>query len=325
MSDKLYIIDISFDTAQIVSKTSKFSGTHFAKYCLASIDEKTNKMITKFYTGDVLSCLRNILIYLNGRPLELANFKVTLKSTNNVVKSINKVTLPMLVNVIDVDVHSDGNNSLTRLYDCTHIAIANVIGIRGKQEIDYGCVKCSKDGHCEMISWKKLQALMQKGKLDMHNVTLHFDEKTSQTSLIRTNISNLGTIYLTVNIDTPDAEKVQNTTKVTKNAKEQEKKQGLLKGLTDCRSPLMYSLTEDYPLDAMQYIIKTYTQGEPIDYMLNADYTVEQLRVLHRAYKEGIDITIIADPSVSAKTMENIRKKFEYGLWECINFGNLRK
>ena len=59
--------------------------------------------------------------------------------------------------------------------------------------------------------------------------------------------------------------------------------------------------------------------------MMNSEYTVEQLRVLHRAYNEGIEIAIMADPRISARSMEGIRKKFEYGLWECIDMSNLKK
>lgn len=314
MNSKLYIIDISAEAAKSAAKQSHFKGAQFAKYCLATIDEKTNKMTTMIFTGDVLSCLRNAIAHA-GRAIELGNFRVRLFG-NNQSMVIEAATLDMVgSHISDAEVLGDGNNSLAKLFDSTHVVIANVIGQRGKQEIEYGCVTVDKKGKTIMTSWSNLEKAMKAGAVRAHNIRL------SETgSLVRTNISNLGVIYLKVELDTIKKEK-----KLVESDKDVKTKTKLLTQVTKANSPLMYDLTMDYNLDAIQYILKTHSQGEPIHYMLNSDYTVEQLRVLHRAYNEGIEIALIADPRISARSMESVRKKFEYGLWECIDLSNLRK
>lgn len=326
MSNKLYIIDISKEAAQIAAKTSKFSGAHFARFILTSVDEATNKMTNEVFVGDTLTVLRNIaLSKLNGKQIALGNFKVTLKTINNTLKNINELKADTLANVIQIDVHGDGNNSLAKLADCTHIAIANVIGKRGTKEIEYGCVVCDKNGQSQMMSWKNLQNAIMSGQYKVHNIAVRTDSRTGDISFVRTNISYLDTIYLKVDVDVTKTTTTSQTNKQLKNEKEQATKNKLLAQLTQTKSPLMYSLTDDYDLSALQYILKIHFQNEPVNYMMNADYTVEQLRLLHRAYKNGIDVAIIADPRISAKTMEGVIKKFEYNLWDCIDLANLRK
>lgn len=320
MNSKLYIIDISAEAAKSATKQSHFKGSHFAKYCLATIDEATNKMTTKIFTGDVLACIRCALLQSTG-PVQLGNFKVQIYSRVGqkcMIDTAHNHTFEHSLSqdcVVDADVYGDGNNSLAKLFDSTHVVIANVIGQRGKQEIEYGCVTVDKNGKTIMTSWSNLEKAMKAGAVRAHNIRL------SETgSLVRTNISNLGVIYLKVELDTIKKEK-----KLVESDKDVKTKTKLLTQVTKANSPLMYDLTMDYNLDAIQYILKTHSQGEPIHYMLNSGYTVEQLRVLHRAYNEGIEIALIADPRISARSMESVRKKFEYGLWECIDLPNLRK
>lgn len=315
MSNKLYIIDISAEAAKSATKQSHFKGSHFAKYCLATIDEATNKMTTKIFTGDVLACIRSALLQSAGRAIELGNFRVRLFG-NNQSMVIEAATLDMVGgHISDAEVLGDGNNSLAKLFDSTHVVIANVIGQRGKQEIEYGCVTIDKNGKTIMTSWSNLEKAMKAGTVRVHNIRL------SETgSLVRTNISSLGVVYLKVDLDTHQPIK-----RVTDDVKAAQTKTKLLKQITKAQSPLMYELTDAYNLDALQYILKIHSQGEPVHYMMNDAYTVEQLRVLHRAYNEGIEIAIIADPRISARSMEGIRKKFEYNLWECIDLSNLKK
>lgn len=314
MSSKLYIIDISAEAAKSAAKQSHFKGAQFAKYCLATIDEKTNKMTTMIFTGDVLSCLRNAIAHA-GRAIELGNFRVRLFG-NNQSMVIEAATLDMVGgHISDAEVLGDGNNSLAKLFDSTHVVIANVIGQRGSSEVEYGCVTISKAGKTLMTSWTNLEKAMKAGTVRAHNIRL-----SEAGSLVRTNISSLGVVYLKVDLDNQKPVK-----RVNEDAKAAQTKTKLLKQITKANSPLMYELTEDYNLDALQYILKIHSQGEPVNYMMNSAYTVEQLRVLHRAYNEGIEIAIMADPRISARSMEGIRKKFEYGLWECIDMSNLKK
>lgn len=320
MSNKLYIIDISAEAAKSATKQSHFKGSHFAKYCLATIDEATNKMTTKIFTGDVLACIRSALLQSTG-PVQLGNFRVQIYSRIGqkvlIDTAYSNTFEPSLGQdcIVDADVHGDGNNSLAKLFDSTHVVIANVIGQRAKQEIEYGCVTIDKNGKTIMTSWSNLEKAMKAGTVRVHNIRL------SETgSLVRTNISNLGIVYLKVDLDTHQPIK-----RVTDDVKATQTKTKLLKQITKAQSPLMYELTDAYNLDALQYILKIHSQGEPVHYMMNDAYTVEQLRVLHRAYNEGIEIAIIADPRISARSMEGIRKKFEYNLWECIDLSNLKK
>lgn len=313
MSSKLYIIDISAEAAKSAAKQSHFKGSHFAKYCLATIDEETNKMTTKIFTGDVLACLRSALAHTTR--IELGNFKIKLISRLGATVTSNALPVDIDGTIVDAEVHGDGNNSLAKLFDSTHVVIANVIGQRGKQDIEYGCVTIGKNGKTLMTSWSNLEKAMKAGTVKAHNVRL-----SDTGSIVRTNISSLGTVYLKVDLDSQKPVK-----RVNEDAKAVQTKAKLLKQITKANSPLMYELTEDYNLDALQYILKTHSQGEPVHYMMNSNYTVEQLRILHRAYNEGIEIAIMADPRISARSMEGIRKKFEYGLWECIDMDNLKK
>ena len=314
MSVKLYIIDISAEAAHSAAKQSHFKGSHFAKYCLASIDETTNKMTTKIFTGDVIACLKSAVEHA-GRPVELANFKVRLYTSRNTSVVIEQVTADITNDVQDAEVMGDGNNSLAKLPTCTHVVIANVIGQRGSSNVEYGCVVIAKNGKTTMTSWTNLEKAMKANTVKTHNIRL-----SESGSLIRTNISSLGIVYLKVDLDSQKPVK-----HVNEDAKATQTKNKLLKKITKTNSPLMYDLTEDYNLDALQYILKIHSQGEPVHYMMNSNYTVEQLRVLHRSYNEGIEIAIMADPRISARSMEGIRKKFEYGLWECIDLENLHK
>lgn len=304
---------ISKEAAAAAAKQSSFKGSHYAKYCLATIDETTNKMTTKIFTGDVLACLKQAVAH-SGGAIDLGNFKVTLISRLSKVTA-NSITPEMLNDVIDAAVHGDGNNSLAKLFESTHVVIANVIGQRGKQHIEYGCVICEYTGKTMMTSWTKLQKAMAAGVLRVHNIRL-----SEAGTLVRTNISSLGVVYLKVELDNTKPVKPKNEDQKTTQTKTK-----LLKQITATQSPLMYELTSDYNLDAIQYILKVHAQGEPVNYMMKPEYTVEQLRVLHRAYNEGIEIAIMADPRISARSMEGIRKKFEYGLWECIDLTNLKK
>ena len=320
MSSKLYIIDISAEAAKSAAKNSHFKGVHFAKYCLATIDEKTNKMTTTILTGDVLSCIRSAILQSVG-PVQLGNFRVQIYSRIGqkvlIDTAYSNTFEPSLGQdcVIDADVHGDGTNSLAKLADSSHVVIANVIGQRGKSEIEYGCITVAKNGKTQMTSWTNLEKAIKNGTIKVHNIRL-----SEAGTLVRTNISSLGVVYLKVDIDTQKPVKRAN-----EDAKAAQTKTKLLKNITKANSPLMYELTEDYNLDALQYILKIHSQGEPVHYMMNSAYDVEQLRVLHRAYNEGIEIALIADPRISARSMEGVRKKFEYGLWECIDLENLHK
>lgn len=314
MSTKLYIIDISNEAANSATKHSHFKGSHFAKYCLASIDETTNKMTTKIFTGDVIACLRSAVEYA-GQAVELVNFKVKLYLSNNSSMYIETAVPSMLDSVCDADVAGDGNNSLAKLVDCTHVVIASVIGQRGTSDVDYGCVVVAKNGKTTMTSWTNLEKAIKNKTIKTHNVRL-----SETNTLVRTNISSLGIVYLKIDLDNKKPVK-----RVADDEKAVQTKNKLLKQITKANSPLMYELTEDYNLDALQYILKIHSQGEPVHYMMNANYSVEQLRVLHRAYNEDIEIALIADPRISARSMEGVCKKFEYGLWECIDLENLHK
>lgn len=314
MSSKLYIIDISAEAAKSAAKQSYFKGTHFARYCLANIDEATNKMTTKVFTGDILSCLRNAIAHA-GKVIELGNFKVKLFS-NKQSMVIDTATIDMLNNSItDAYILGDGTNSLAKLFDNTHVVIANVIGQRDKHNIEYGCVICSKAGASKMTSWASLRKAIESGTIKVHNVRL-----SESGSFVRTNISVLGKVYLKIELDNVSVVKY-----VNEDAKQKKTKAKLLNQITQAKSALMYELTEEYELSALQYILKTHSQGESVHYMLNPRFTVEQLRALHKAYNNGIEIALIADPRISARSMEGIIKKFEYGLWECIDIDNLRK
>ena len=239
------------------------------------------------------------------------------KQTEN---DIVTVTGKQLTDAIGAEVHGDGLNALVRLADATHVAVAQVIGRRGKSDIDYGTMLVPAGANpgttAQMVSWKSIKENIKAGKVNVHNIS--YDKEKDK--LIRTNISNLDTIYLIV--DAVKEKKPPKTKPVT-DKKEAAQKNKLINNLMEAKSPLVYSLSTEYPLTSLQYILKTHTQGEPVDYMLNAEYTVEQLRALHRAYNKGIDVALIADPAISAKTMESVITKFDYGLWKAIDIENI--
>ena len=325
MKNKLYITAIGDNTKQILAKQAHFSGMHYAKYVLVSIDENTNQTKTQLYVGDIITVLKTLFLNTGLKEIALGNFKVTLKTPQGDAKQLTTVTTTMLVTAIDAEIHGDGLNSLVRLATSTHIAVAQVIGKRGESEIDYGTILFpagdTNNANAAMVSWKSVKAAVEKGQVVIHNVTYDTDKH----QLIRTNISALDTVYLIVDV-APKAKATQTASKVKRTSdKDNVQKTKLLNNLMTAKSPLVYYLTQEYDLDALQYILKIHTQNEPVDYMLNPAYTVEQLRALHKAYKAGIDIALIADPRISARTMEGVISKFEYGLWKVIDVDNLRK
>lgn len=325
MKNKLYITAISDSAKVILAKHAHFSGMHYAKYVLVSIDEETNQTKTQIYVGDIITVLKTVFLNTGLKALCLGNFKLTVKTTEGEAQQLNVVTATMIARALDAEIHGDGINSLARLSTSTHIAVAQVIGKRGDSEIDYGTILFpagdTNDANAVMASWKNIRAAVEKHQIVIHNVA--YDEDKQQ--LVRTNISSLDTVYLIVNVaQTKKSVQQANKTKTTAN-KDVAQKTKLLNNLMSAKSPLVYSLTQDYDLDALQYILKIHTQNEPVDYMLNSEYTVQQLRALHKAYKSGIDIALIADPRISARTMEGVISKFEYGLWKVIDTDNLRK
>ena len=318
MKFKIFITQISNEAAATAEKTSKISGVHFAKYCLTAIDDSETKMQTQVYTGDVISCLRKVLVNTKIPSITLGNFRIVLKYQNNTeTEKLDTVTLEQLSNCIDATIYGDGVNSLARLNTSHAIAVANVCGRRGETTTDYGCVLCFPSGQYKMVSWKTVEKNLRTGQFFVHNVLLQHDK------LIRTNISSLDTVYLTIEATQKKAE--QTSAPKQANPTDEAKKHKLVADLVKAKSPLAYVISDDYELESLQYILKTRTQGEDVSYMLNPAYTVEQLRELHAAVLKDIDISLIADPSISAKTMANVVKKIEYDLWDCIDVQNLRR
>lgn len=347
MKNKLFITSISDNAKQALIKKSYFNGAQYARYQLVSIDESTNQTKVQLYIGDIISVLKTVFLQTGIKELLFGNFKLTLKTGANELKLVKSLAVSDIVTAFSGEIHGDGLNSLARLSDSTHVAVANVIGKRGSKEIEYGTIivpTMDEPGHSSgssvkpcMISWKKLQGDIAAGTKKVHNIEYDKDKGT----FIRTNLCNLDTVYLIVTADKSEViqsgSKAQNTTAPNKEQSGQQKssktseqktaeqKAKLLNGLLNAKSPLSFSLTNDYSLDAMQYIMKIHTQGEEIDYMLDPGYTAEQLRALRKAYKAGIDVALIADPKISARTMEGVIAKFEYGLWKVIDVENLRK
>lgn len=320
---KIFITQISPEAAAHAEKYSKFSGVHFAKYCATSIDDSQTKMTTNMYTGDVISCLRKAMINFGVQQIALGNFKVSLTMQGKEeTGKLDTISLIQLENSIDATVYGDGINALHRLKDSHAVAIANVQGKRGDTVTDYGCVLAMTDGTFKTTSWKNIKKNLQLGKFRAHNITLQGD------SLQRTNLSALDTVYLLVKTEAKAQEQEPTDTTAPEKTEQSDKdtdkrKKKLMNDLVKAKSPMAYVLTDDYNLDAMQYIMKTKLQGEEIRYMLNPKYTAEQLRVLHQGVLKGLDITMIADPSVSARTMRSTLKKMEYDLWDCIDVQNI--